>query len=84
MDRKRWFELQRDYDGKLTPQEMEQGWHFCYDWDFLLVGPGMQEQFSCTCQPWTACQIDEAKQLEALAEAEKSKDLGISDLDNNF
>lgn len=24
---------------KLTQEEMAQGWHFCFDWDGLIVGP---------------------------------------------
>lgn len=34
----------------LTDDEIEQGWHWCGDWDFLLVGPGMEgEQAACNC-----------------------------------
>ena len=34
----------------LTDDEIEQGWHWCGDWDFLLVGPDMEaEQASCNC-----------------------------------
>lgn len=36
---------------KLTPEELQLGWHFCWDWDGLLVGPGMGELDSCTCHP---------------------------------
>lgn len=34
----------------LTDEEEEQGWHWCTDWDELLVGPEMPE--------W-GCNIDE-------------------------
>ena len=34
---------------KLTPQEISEGWHWCYDWDGLLVGPGMDECTHCGC-----------------------------------
>ena len=34
----------------LTDDEIEQGWHWCSDWDFLLVGPDMEaEQAVCNC-----------------------------------
>jgi hypothetical protein len=34
----------------LTYDEIEQGWHWCADWDFLLVGPDMEsEQAACNC-----------------------------------
>lgn len=34
---------------KLTPEEISNGWHFCWDWDGLLIGPGMGEMKSCKC-----------------------------------
>lgn len=33
----------------LTQEEMEAGWHFCPEFDELLVGPGMEE-FGTVCQ----------------------------------
>lgn len=34
----------------LTKEEVEDGWHFCSDWDGLLVGPGMDEYHEfCFC-----------------------------------
>ncbi len=36
-------------DAQLTEQEIAEGWHFCFDWDGLLVGPGMPEAESCYC-----------------------------------
>ena len=37
----------------LTPEEIAAGWHFCIDWDGLLIGPGMGELESCHCIPKT-------------------------------
>lgn len=34
--------------GLLTPKEIDEGWHYCSDWDGLLVGPGTPEAESCT------------------------------------
>jgi hypothetical protein len=34
----------------LSPKEIEEGWHFCVEWDGLLIGPGMEaEMESCCC-----------------------------------
>jgi hypothetical protein len=38
-----------DDELELTPEEVEAGWHYCADWDFLLVGPGMEEREACNC-----------------------------------
>ena len=47
----RYHKLVANPAEKLTPQELTEGWHFCLDWDLLLVGPGMEEQESCCCFP---------------------------------
>ena len=36
---------------KLTRQEIIDGYHFCPDWDYLLVGPNDPEVSRCTCFP---------------------------------
>jgi len=33
----------------LTKEEVKEGWHFCSEWDQLLVGPGMPEKDACIC-----------------------------------
>jgi len=39
-----------DKEGRgLTQNEIDAGWHFCLDYDGMLVGPGMQAQENCTC-----------------------------------
>jgi hypothetical protein len=49
MDRKRYLRLDHELE-KLTPEERQEGWHFCPDWDQMLVGPGMVEyEECCTC-----------------------------------
>ena len=35
---------------RLTMAERRQGWHYCFDWDGMLVGPGMHEINGCTCE----------------------------------
>jgi len=34
---------------KLTEEEKALGWHYCAEWDELLVGPGMGELECCRC-----------------------------------
>lgn len=47
----RYNSLMRDDSLKLTPEEINEGWHFCSEWDCLLVGPGMGELEPCRCLP---------------------------------
>lgn len=49
MKKDRWTNLMKDDSLELTEEEIKKGWHFCYDWDGLLVGPGMGEYKTCTC-----------------------------------
>lgn len=47
----RWTELMNDDSLHLTSEEIAEGWHFCWDFDGLLVGPGMDmEMECCTCR----------------------------------
>jgi len=48
MDKERWRYVMGNYDAKLTEDEVKEGWHFCYEWDSLLVGPGMPEGEVCS------------------------------------
>lgn len=45
---KTWIRKDRGLE-MLTNEEVLVGWHYCPDWDFLLVGPGMEEQEGCQC-----------------------------------
>lgn len=41
-------------DGQLVPlskSEIEEGWHYCSEFDGLLVGPKMSELNCCRCLP---------------------------------
>jgi len=49
VDDERWIELMTNHQSRLTPEEVAAGWHFCFDWDGLLVGPGMPEIEACRC-----------------------------------
>jgi hypothetical protein len=58
MKKKRWRELMNNPDLELTPEERAKGWHFCPEWDDLLLGPGMEAELeACRCRlnakaPW--------------------------------
>lgn len=45
----RWRQLMENDLESLTQQEISDGWHFCPDWDGLLIGPNMGETESCGC-----------------------------------
>lgn len=46
----RWAQLMDNEELNLTEQEIDEGWHFCFEFDGLLVGPGMEEQKFCRCE----------------------------------
>lgn len=46
---KRYQMLSRNNNEELTDAEIEEGWHFCYEFDGLLVGPHMYELNFCRC-----------------------------------
>ena len=48
MTNERWTELERTGKG-LTKEEKDAGFHWCYDWDLMLVGPDMEAWKACTC-----------------------------------
>lgn len=49
MSQGRYEELMDDQSARINNHERQSGWHFCRDWDGLLVGPGMIEMESCGC-----------------------------------
>lgn len=49
MTKERYKDLMADGESKLTDAEIAQGWHFCWDWDGLLICPSDQEAEACNC-----------------------------------
>lgn len=50
MTKERYKELESDQDSRCTTDEVLRGWHFCNDWDGLLIGPEMEGEWDCcTC-----------------------------------
>lgn len=45
-ERKRELDQQ---NGRLTVPEMQEGYHFCREWDFLCIGPKDKEFEACIC-----------------------------------
>lgn len=60
MNRERYIELDNSGTG-LTEEEYNQGWHWCGEWDDMLVGPGTIEATVCSCNH---PKIEEWKQSE--------------------
>jgi hypothetical protein len=48
MDSQRYRELDNSGSG-LTEEEWNEGWHWCLEWDSMLVGPGTEEALFCSC-----------------------------------
>lgn len=34
----------------LTPEEISRGWHYCYNWNGDLIGPGNPKMDDCKCR----------------------------------
>lgn len=51
MTPERYRELSRNMAAALTPEEVAAGWHFCCDWDGLLINDEYPEAECCTCGP---------------------------------
>lgn len=49
MTDKRYEALNRSDTLSLTEEEIKEGWHFCLDFDGLLVGPETAEATVCIC-----------------------------------
>ena len=49
MTHERWKQLMEDQSLSLTPGEADEGWHFCHDWDGLLIHDTDPEAEACTC-----------------------------------
>ena len=50
MKYERWLYLETHENAELTKEELQEGWHWCPEWDFLLVGPDMKEWEVCLCK----------------------------------
>lgn len=46
----RYQELMTNDEAVLTKDELAEGWHFCADWDGLLISHSSVEYQYCTCE----------------------------------
>lgn len=67
MDDKRFLELDRSGQG-LTKEEWDKGYHWCLEWDDMLVGPGSLEALVCSCNH---PKIEEWKKTEEAAKMQE-------------
>jgi len=49
MKQERYNEIEYKNE-RLIKEEIDQGWHFCGDWDFLLIHITWPEYEECTCK----------------------------------
>ena len=50
MSHNRYMELSNDLALHLTKAEYDAGWHFCFDWDGMLIHKDWPEADCCTCR----------------------------------
>lgn len=56
MTQERYNYLSKKMDAKLTEDEYKAGYHFCYDWDLMLIHESWPEHECCSCKDDEACQ----------------------------
>lgn len=49
MENSRYAELSNDLKTRLTDEEAKMGWHFCNEWDGLLIHKTWPEHECCVC-----------------------------------
>lgn len=50
MTPERHRELEGNLQLRLTPEEVAEGWHFCVEWDGMLIHKDWPEAECCTCR----------------------------------
>jgi hypothetical protein len=50
MTGERYAYLSKNMDASLTEEEYKAGWHFCYDWDGMLIHESYPEFKCCSCK----------------------------------
>ena len=51
---------------QLTDDEIAMGWHWCLEWDDMLIHPAMEEYANCTCEGCEAFAEKARKRRDAL------------------
>jgi len=47
MKKSRYIQLDKDVELHLTAEEIKEGWHFCMEWDGLLIHETWVEHEAC-------------------------------------
>jgi hypothetical protein len=92
MTKERWLELMQPYaenDGiNLTAEEVEAGWHWCDEWDGLLIHVDDPEFYSCACSWMEKFKTPERMKMfkERMEQRYKSQEAldKLSDLDEEL
>jgi hypothetical protein len=93
MTQERWNYLMQPFDGDesvmLTAQELDDGWHWCDEWDGLLIHSDDREFEHCKCDFMkkfrTPERMEKMKQQQALDDkADIDNALGFFGPDDNF
>ena len=93
MTQERWNYLMQPFDGDesvmLTAQELADGWHWCDEWDGLLIHSDDREFDHCKCDFMkkfrTPERMEKMKQQQALDnKADIDNALGFFGPDDNF
>ena len=70
MTDERYQHLMWDSNDPLTEAEMTEGWHWCRDFDELLIGPGMDDLLErCNCRKSADAEPSIAQMRQELAQA---------------
>ena len=49
MNKSRYIALDLNPDLDLDEEEIKDGWHFCTEWDFMLIHNSLEEFYCCNC-----------------------------------
>ena len=70
---------------QLTEDEVKAGWHFCDEWDGLLVHPDSVEFQHCTCPHMTQFRTEERKKMWETMKQKRNEALDrLADLDQEL
>lgn len=50
MSQRRYIEIEANKSQHLTEEEKAAGWHFCKEWDFMLIHKSWPEAEACLCE----------------------------------
>lgn len=70
---------------KLNEEELKQGWHFCDEWDGLLIHPDSPEFAVCTCPHMETFRTQERKEYHQNMKEQRQETLNkLAELDEEL